>query len=319
MAAARLTPTRQARAAFYSTSSSASSGRLVTIGVSHYCEKARWALDRYQLPYKEDRHAPLTHMLPVWWLLRKRNTTPIFQSRTTVCIYLLELYGTDRVFVLDLSGHSLQRLLDSGDILKFVDSFAPATQRLYPPSVASEIEEWESLFNRRLGFGVRVLCYFHLLDSSLCYKTLTDRVPLWEKAVLFTCFPAVRWLMRKALGINRKNYARSLEYVDDIFDQVSERLSDGRQYICGDAFTAADLTFSSLAAPRTTHCSFESKTRVKMTHFVCAVLACPNYGSYLPGPNDLPAEFASLCERLRATPAGKHALKMYQVERLHTI
>ena len=64
---------------------SLSSGRLITIGVSHYCEKARWALERFNLPFTEERHAPLTHMLPVYRAIGKRNTTPIFKGSNVVC------------------------------------------------------------------------------------------------------------------------------------------------------------------------------------------------------------------------------------------
>ena len=34
------------------------------IGISHYSEKARWALDRCDLPYTEEGHLPLFHWLP---------------------------------------------------------------------------------------------------------------------------------------------------------------------------------------------------------------------------------------------------------------
>ena len=36
--------------------------RLITMGFSHYCEKARWALDRAKLDYVEESHAPLLHL-----------------------------------------------------------------------------------------------------------------------------------------------------------------------------------------------------------------------------------------------------------------
>jgi hypothetical protein len=32
--------------------------RFITIGLSHYCEKARWALDQSGILYKEDAHPP---------------------------------------------------------------------------------------------------------------------------------------------------------------------------------------------------------------------------------------------------------------------
>ena len=37
------------------------SNRLITIPVSHYCEKTRWALKRLQIPFVEERHMPPFH------------------------------------------------------------------------------------------------------------------------------------------------------------------------------------------------------------------------------------------------------------------
>ncbi len=45
------------------TNSNAAPAILITIPLSHYCEKARWALDRVALPYREEPHAPLLHRL----------------------------------------------------------------------------------------------------------------------------------------------------------------------------------------------------------------------------------------------------------------
>lgn len=38
---------------------------LITIRGSHYCEKARWALDRCHVPYTEKAYMPMMHILPV--------------------------------------------------------------------------------------------------------------------------------------------------------------------------------------------------------------------------------------------------------------
>ena len=37
--------------------------RLVTIPISHYCEKARWALERAGIPYREERHVQGIHRI----------------------------------------------------------------------------------------------------------------------------------------------------------------------------------------------------------------------------------------------------------------
>ena len=37
--------------------------RLITIPISHYCEKARWALDRAGIEYREERHIQGVHQI----------------------------------------------------------------------------------------------------------------------------------------------------------------------------------------------------------------------------------------------------------------
>ena len=43
--------------------SHAAPARLITIPLSHFCEKARWGLDRVALRYREEPHAPLLSRL----------------------------------------------------------------------------------------------------------------------------------------------------------------------------------------------------------------------------------------------------------------
>jgi glutathione S-transferase len=71
-------------------------------------------------------------------------------------------------------------------------------------------------------------------------------------------------------------------------------LADGRTYLAGTAFSAADLTFASLAAP--------------------AVLP-PNYGSPMPTLDQLPGGMLEVVEEFRTTPAGEFVLTMYRDRR----
>jgi glutathione S-transferase len=81
---------------------------LITIPLSHYCEKARWALDRLMLPYREEPHAPLLHRLAT-----KRNDG-----------------GTVPVLL-----HGNSRFIDSTDILVHADAVSGG-DLLYPHDVA---------------------------------------------------------------------------------------------------------------------------------------------------------------------------------------
>jgi glutathione S-transferase len=85
-----------------------------------------------------------------------------------------------------------------------------------------------------------------------------------------------------------------VQRVDEEFDAVAERLSDGRSHLVGDRFSAADLAFAALAAP-------------------CVVPAV--YGTPLPQPEDMTPGMADAVERWRAHPAGRYALRMVREER----
>jgi glutathione S-transferase len=106
--------------------------------------------------------------------------------------------------------------------------------------------------------------------------------------------PLVMWLarpiIRRVLRITPDSAARSLERVRALFALIGERLADGRSFLVGEQFTAADLTFAALAAP---------------------VLLPPEFGGALPAVSAVPARMAAAVSELRASPAGRFALGMY--------
>ena len=51
--------------------------RLITIPISHYCEKARWALDRAALAFREERHVQGVQASP--------RAAPAAQGRSPCC------------------------------------------------------------------------------------------------------------------------------------------------------------------------------------------------------------------------------------------
>jgi glutathione S-transferase len=152
------------------------------------------------------------------------------------------------------------------------------------------VEDLEELFDTRLGPHTRRLAYYHLLrDRALFLRSVLTGVGRGERVVFTTLAPVMAFLMRRGMNITPVSAERSLDRIREVFAEVGERLADGRSYLVGEAFTAADLTFASLAAP--------------------AVLP-RNYGSPLPTLDELPGDMLMVVEECRATPAGEFALKI---------
>jgi glutathione S-transferase len=244
---------------------------LITIPISHYCEKARWALDRAGVSYREQAHLQLIH-----WVAARRagggRTVPVL-----VC--------GDRV------------LAESADIVDEADARAPEGRRLYPgdADAAAEVRALERDFDANLGPDGRRWMYNEMRgrrDLAIAYGP--TGVPAWERRALPLAYPVVTRVIDRYLDITPATAAESEAQVRVSFDAVAERLGDGRPYLCGDRFTAADLTFAALAA---------------------SVLMPPEYGVPLPQPEELPVAMAEAVREFRAHPAGAHALAMYRDER----
>jgi len=197
---------------------------LITIPLSHYCEKARWALDRLRLPYREEPHAPLLHLLST-----KRNQG-----------------GTVPLLV-----HGNARFTDSTDILVHADAVRGG-DLLYPRAAAlrDEVESFEERFDHELGPQVRRWAYGQLLSETRLLRSVWSRgVPRLEASFVPMIVPLARLLVRSAYKITPEGAQRSLERVRGVFREVEERLRPGRRFLVDERFTAADLTFAALAAP----------------------------------------------------------------------
>ena len=69
---------------------------------------------------------------------------------------------------------------------------------------------------------------------------------IWRGAARVTrAFDALGCTQRRHTNLNRVAW----DALREVFQQVDERLADGRQFLVGDRFTAADLTFAALASP----------------------------------------------------------------------
>ena len=276
---------------------------LVSIPFSHYNERARWALELASTPYRTVRVMPMLHVPVVagylWWVGHKRArdkissplSTPLFMgwpSRATAS-------GGRRTPAVVLD--------QSGEIVTFADR--EAALQLYPSAQLEGIREVETVCHDTLGPMVRVIDYYYMLPSwSTMSRFAFHNVGVLQAALFTALFPIIRFAIRRGLSVNEPRMHKAAQRIKDVFGSMSDRLTANaalyrtdRPYLCGNTFTAADLTFASLAA------------------LVVGVTHAEGFGAWIPSLAELPPPLRAFQEDLRATPAGQHILRMYREHR----
>jgi glutathione S-transferase len=247
----------------------ASLPRLITIPLSHFCEKARWALDRTRIEYREEPHLPLVHRL---------HTTRV-GCRSVPALVV----GTEAI-------------RDSHSILQWAAAHG-SDGSLYPSDegLRARVIEIERYADRELGPHVRRWAYSYLLAAPLLLLPCFSRgVTRSERLIAPLVVLSVRPLIRSAYSVDEATGRASLARAAAAMGQISAWLADGRRYLVGDCFTAADLTVAALAAP---------------------LVHAPQYRGALPPLDALPVEMRADIERLRADRAGAFVLELYAQER----
>jgi glutathione S-transferase len=244
--------------------------RLITLSISPFNELARWSLERAGIDYGEEPQAL------VWHVIASRRaggggTTPVLVADG-------EVVG------------------ESARIAEWADRHAQSGRRLYPDDDSGEADRLVEHFVEDLGPETRRVIWRHLVNDP----ALADRY--WGQGVSGRQRRAQPWLLRfgklgvrRALGLDKQHVEAAPGRVRAIFDEVAERMGDGRRHLLGDQFTVADIAFASMASP--------------------AVLPAEGYPVDVPRPEDFPQAVAATLHELRSHPAGQYAIRLYREER----
>ena len=254
---------------------------LVVIPISHFCEKARWALHRLGVPHRIEAHAPGFHVPAVKALgVETSTSTPVLRLPD----------GTV--------------LADSSEIVRHCDTLAEqaGVERLFPPAVAGRVASLCAQLDGTLGKDARQVVYASALSHAEIRRAAAAPPVSPGERFAWTwtglSFLVTQVLMRHGLNISEKSGAQALDRIRATFTEMGALLSDGRPYLLGDAFTAADLTFVALSLP---------------------VLGIP-YGAIPAGQRPFemgpkPAALAATEAELRDTAAGRFALRVWSEQR----
>ena len=193
--------------------------------ISHYCEKARWALEFKGVDYELVNLVPGPHRSSLKKLGATHSFTPVLVDHMKV------VQGSEPII----------------DHLESKTKHPPLTPT--DPEASSMAHEWARFADQNIGVPLRLYFYFHILPQRrLAINLLTENCPWWSKPLYTLTFPAIRKAMRLGMKINPENALKSRETLLRSLDQVAERLT-GRDYLVDSRFTRADLAVVSLLAP----------------------------------------------------------------------
>ena len=198
------------------------------IDVSHYSEKARWALTYKEVEHKRRAVAvPGVHIPAALWMTR----------------------GAQMTFpVIELDG---RRIGDSTAIIAALEERYPEPP-LYPadPEGRRRALELEDFFDEELGPHIRLLAFHELGNDRERFEALVKRSapePLARRSRAATTY--ARTFTGLRFGVRSPEAAeRARGKVLAALDRLDAELGDD-EYLVGDSFTVADLTAAALFYP----------------------------------------------------------------------
>jgi glutathione S-transferase len=196
------------------------------IPVSHYSEKARWALAFKGVEH--ERHAPPPGVhIPIAMALT-RSLSPTFP-------------------VLQLDGRGIG---DSTAIIAALERRYPDPP-LYPaePAARQRALEIEDFFDEQLGPHTRLLALHYMLpDARLLLGAFTPDLSGARRLSARAVYPLIRRRIVADFEIDEATVASAHEQLRTAGRRFNAELG-ASGYLVGESFTVADLTLASLLAP----------------------------------------------------------------------
>jgi glutathione S-transferase len=191
---------------------------------SHFCEKARWALDYKGVAYRTVNYLPVFHFIPVRTIAPK-SSVPVLRDGKAV-------------------------VQGSGQIIDYLDRKYPESPLTpHDPEAAKQALEWERYCDEEIGVMARRWFYYHALaDRRVALSFLLQGAPRYMRPFFRLAFPLVRLVMLRFMDITAETAAESEKRLLLALKKL-DRALEGRRFLVGDRFSRADLTACALLSP----------------------------------------------------------------------
>jgi glutathione S-transferase len=195
------------------------------IPISHYNEKARWALDYKGVAHVRREPPPGIHTLFAFAMTRRSSRFPILR----------------------IDGRTI---FDSTRIIEELERRVPEPP-LYPadPAERERALRLEDELDESLAPDVRRFIFHHLFgDPEQVVRALSVDEPGLKQRFLRVTGPVLRPAMSRRYQVSADRAQSAEANIFANLDRIAAEL-DGSDYLVGDRFTVADLTAAALLAP----------------------------------------------------------------------
>ncbi len=190
--------------------------------ISHYCEKARWALDRCGIDYELNLLSPINHVKTARAIGAAGSGLPILQ----------------------VGDETIQ---GSAQIVAWANQHSRSLELLINDKSIALEERFDDL----LGVHIRRWYYSEsLIDCpEIVRPVFAEGSGLLGRLTLKLVWPKVVGVMIKRMDLGSEQELESKAIVETELEWLDTLVSDGRTFLVGDALSNADIAAASLIAP----------------------------------------------------------------------
>lgn len=199
--------------------------------ISHYCEKARWALDLAGVDYQINLLSPLQHASIAKKIGAIGSALPILEIEST-------------------ENHDSKVIQGSANIVIWANQQSAMNSK-HALTITPESNEIEKRLDNVLGTHVRRWFYSEsLLDCADSVRPVfAEGSGFLERIKLRLAWPKVVTFMIRAMDLGVQQETESYNIVAGELDWLDSLLADGQEFLCGDSLSNADIAAASLLAP----------------------------------------------------------------------
>jgi len=199
---------------------------LYVFAISHFCEKARWALDFYDIPYQVRYLMPGVHAATAKKMGAKTSSLPIL--------------------VVDN-----ELVQGSGDIIDWAENESSLGKSLAPKAAEDASGQLEQRLDSGIGAHARRYYYSEALVQypKTVLPMFSHGLSLAHKLMLRGAWNMVRQKMIERMDLGTAQGLASKAIVETELDWLDMTVADNKEFLLGDNFSRIDLAAASLLAP----------------------------------------------------------------------